>query len=123
MNVKFEVCEIDVNRDEYFLYRCTSGIDWEEKTYIILAVLGIRLVLVQVELFYCLWRSRRDVAMVLRGGIESLWRHLGYATFCIAFAATLFTSCFIIMHDGLAFLFVDGNFEPRDCLGGNGTAG
>ena len=45
----------------------------------------------------------------------------GYATL---FAATLFTSCFIIMHDGLSYLFVNAGVEPDDCLGSsNGTFG
>ena len=110
------VIRMYVNRDKYFIYRCSSGIDWEEKMFLMLAILLVRLALLQLELFYCLWRSRRDIAMVLRGGIESLWKHLGYVTLCIAFASTLFTSCFIIMHDGLNYLFVDAGIEPHDCL-------
>ena len=109
-----------INKDHYFIYRCTSGIDWAEKEWVMLILLLMRLALVQLELLYCLTRSRRDVAMVLRGGIESLSKHFAYVTFCLAFAATLFTSCFIIKHDGLALMFV-GLVEPADCLSAPGA--
>lgn len=106
-----------INSEFYFIYRCSDdSIDWSEKSFLMVILLLTRLVLLQAELGYCLLHSRRDVAMVLRGGIESLWKHLGYVTFTLAFAATLFTSCFIVMHDGLSYLFVDAGIEPDDCL-------
>lgn len=104
-----------INKDHYFIYRCSAGIDWEQQEWVMVVLLLLRLALVQLELLYCLTRSRRDVAMVLRGGIESLSKHFAYVTFCLAFAATLFTSCFIIRHDGLGPVFVD-LIEPANCL-------
>ena len=61
-----------INKDHYFIYRCSAGIDWEQQEWVMVVLLLLRLALVQLELLYCLTRSRRDVAMVLRGGIESL---------------------------------------------------
>ena len=104
-----------VNRDQYFVYRCTAGIDWEEKTEMMEFLLLMRFLLVEIEVLYCVLNSRHDTTTVLRGGIETLWNQIAYVVFCLAFAATLFTSCFFIRHDGLAPLFV--NFvEPSDCL-------
>ncbi len=72
-------------------------------------------VLLQLELAYCHRRGRQDVRRVLRGGAKLLWQHFGYTALCLAFAATLFTSCFFIMHDGLEYLLA--NFlEPENCL-------
>ena len=105
-----------VNAEHYFLYRCKSGsIDWGEKTEMMMLILVLRLVLFEVEVLFCVFSGKKGTIKMLRGGIENLRRHFAYAVFCQAFAATLYTSCFFIKHDGLGPLFV-AYIEPPNCL-------
>ena len=107
-----------VNAEHYFVYRCQAGIDWEEKTNVMIALFLTRVTLLQVEVLYSALSSKRqqkDTIDMLRGAVETLRQHFNYVVFCQAFAATLFTSCFFIRHDGLAPIFVN-YIEPATCL-------
>jgi len=107
-----------VNAEHYFVYRCQAGIDWEEKTSVMIALFLTRVTLLQVEVLYSALSSKRqqkDTIDMLRGAVETLRQHFNYVVFCQAFAATLFTSCFFIRHDGLAPIFVN-YVEPATCL-------
>jgi len=94
--------ERNPNRQYYYLFECTTSDHMNITVVCILVKLGWTCVLTGLDLYMCTqWGIGPDRAQQMLKMYNKHWAMMA-ATF--AFAGAIFTSCWLVKHDGLRLL-------------------